>query len=88
MDIGTFEEEIKRFGRIVEKLRGRQTVTIFDGQDRTFYRFRLNPNEKSVCWIQEASLDRNNWVNQYPFCSLRGVLRRVYDNKVKNNIDD
>ena len=86
--IGSFEEEVKRMGHIVQKLREGRRVTIFDGGGKTFYRFRLNPSEKRVFWIKEVSLDERNWVIQNTFFSLRNVMQNIYNNKVKNNIND
>lgn len=86
--IGTFETEVKRMRDVVQKLRQGRRVTIFDGTTKTFYRFRLNPSEKRVFWIKEASLDQHNWVIQSTYFSLRNVMQNIYNNKVKNNIND
>lgn len=87
-NIGTFESELKRLGHVVRKLREGRRVIIFDGTTKTFYRFRLNPSEKRVFWIKEASLDKRNWVIQNTFFSLKYVMQNIYNNKVKNNIND
>jgi len=87
-EIQSFEIEVKRMDHIVQKLREGRRVTIFDGTTKTFYRFRLNPSEKRIFWIKEASLDQRNWVIQTTFFSLRYVMQNIYNNKVKNNIND
>ena len=83
-----FEQEVKRMVNTVQKLREGRRTTIFDGSTNTFYRFRINPSEKRIFWIREASLDQRNWVTQNVYLRLRDVLKLVYDNKVKNNIND
>jgi hypothetical protein len=88
IQIESFEIEVKRMGNTVQKLREGRRVTIFDGSTKTFYRFRLNPSEKRVFWIQEASLDQRNWVIQNIYLSLKDVMRNIYNNKVRNNIND
>lgn len=87
-EIQPFEIEVKRMGNTVQKLREGRRVTIFDGSTKTFYRFRLNPSEKRVFWIQEASLDQRNWVIHNIYLSLKDVMRNIYNNKVRNNIND
>jgi hypothetical protein len=88
IQIESFEIEVKRMGHLVQKLREGRRVTIFDGTSKTFYRFRLNPSEKRVFWIKEASLDQRNWVIQNTFFSLRNVMQNIYNNKIKNNLND
>lgn len=83
-----FEQEVKRMGHLVQKLREGRRSTIFDGSTKTFYRFRINPSEKRLFWLREASLDQRNWVTQNVYLRLRDVLKCVYDNKVRNNIND
>lgn len=87
-EIQPFEIEVKRMGHLVQTFREGRRVTIFDGSTKTFYRFRLNPSEKRVFWIQEASLDQRNWVIQNIYLSLKDVMRNIYNNKVRNNIND
>lgn len=88
IQIEPFEIEVKRMGNTVQKLREGRRVTIFDGSTKTFYRFRLNPSEKRIFWIQEASLDQRNWVIQNIYLSLSDVMRNIYNNKVRNKIND
>ena len=83
-----FEQEVKRMISVFDKLRNHQRVIIFDGSTKTFYRFRINPSERRLFWLREASLDQRNWVTQNVYLRLRDVLKFVYDNKVKNNIND
>jgi hypothetical protein len=87
-EIQPFETEVKRMGHLVQKLRESRKVTIFDGSTKTFYRFRLDRTEKRVYWIKEASLDQRNWIKQIYYLSLKGVMKEIYRNKVRNNIDD
>lgn len=86
--IESFEIEVKRMGHLVQKLREGRRVRIFDGSTNVFYRFRLDPSQKRVYWIKEASLDQMEWVQQEYFLSLKGVMKEIYRNKVRNNIND
>lgn len=84
----SFEVEVKRMSSAYEKLRHHRRLTIYDGSTKTFYRFRINPSERRLYWIEEASLDQRNWVSQHTHRRLRDVFIRIYDNKVKNHIND
>jgi len=86
--IEPFEVEVKRMKHVFETLRNHRRLTIYDGSRKTFYRYRINPSERRLFWMQEASLDQRNWVTQHTYFSLRDVLKCVYDNKVRNNIND
>jgi hypothetical protein len=87
-EIGTFKQEVKRFGHIVKKLRNRKTVTIYDRSCNTFYRFVLDRREKRIFWKRDASKDQRNWVNQIKYLRLDGVLQLIYENKVRNKLND
>jgi hypothetical protein len=88
ISIGTFEDEVKRMGHIIEQLRTFKKIIMFDRSNKTFYRYRINPTEKRLYWMQEASLDQRNWITQHEYFSLKDVLKCVYNNKIKNNIND
>lgn len=84
----SFEVEVKRMKHVFETLRNHRRLTIYDGSTKTFYRFRINPSERRLFWIEEASLDQRNWVTQHTHRRFRDVLKLIYDNKVRNNIND
>lgn len=83
-----FKTEVKRMGETVKTLRDRRSVTMFDRSRKTFHRFRINQFEDRLYWMQEASLDRRNWVEQHSYLSLSNVMRKIYNNKVNNGLND
>jgi hypothetical protein len=61
----------------IKTLRDRQPVTFFKKIDgyaqKIFIRFRLNKEEKFICWQMFYSLDRKNWNEQNRYMSLKDI---------------
>lgn len=82
-----FTNALTHYSQTVSKLRNREVVTYFNSHSNTFYRFRINPDEKQLFWMKEASLDKRNWVCQNHFLGLKDVLIMIYNIKINNHLD-
>ena len=59
---------------VIGKLRRREPVKLFDRSNKVFHHIQINSKAKSICWMRYISKDRQNWILQNEYLSLREVL--------------
>ena len=55
------------------RLRNGKNLIFFDRIERMFVGFKLNKNEKNICWKRLVSKDQRNWISWNEFLSLKDV---------------
>jgi hypothetical protein len=55
------------------RLRNGKNLIFFDRIERIFVGFKLNTNEKHICWKRLVSKDKRNWVVWNEYLSLKDV---------------
>lgn len=67
------------------RLRNGNDLILFDRIEKMFVGFKLNKNEKMICWKRMVSKDRRNWVCWNEFLSLKDVNNIINELKNKTN---
>jgi hypothetical protein len=65
---------MKNKDKIVTDLRNRMTKTFWDSQEKMFVRFRINREEKRICWMRQVSIDRRRWIDWNCYLKLSEVI--------------
>ena len=84
----TLLSDIRMYSETVSKLRNRMVLTYFESPTKVFYRFRINPDEKRVFWMKEASLDRRNWIAQNHFLGIKDVIFEIIKIRRNNQLNE
>jgi hypothetical protein len=66
------------------KLRSGKDLILFDKIEKLYVGFKLNTNEKMVCWKRLISEDKRNWVCWNEYLSLKDVDGIINDLKTKS----
>ena len=66
-------------------LRNSKDLILFDRIEKMFVGFKLNTNEKMICWKRLVSKDRRNWVCWNEYLSLKDVNNIINELKTKTN---
>ncbi len=67
------------------RLRNRYDLILFDRVEKLYVGFKLNANEKMICWKRMVSKDRKNWVCWNEYLSLKDVNGIINELKNKTN---
>ena len=67
------------------RLRNGKDLILFDRIEKMFVGFKLNTNEKMICWKRMVSKDRRNWVCWNEYLSLKDVDGIINELKSKRN---
>ena len=65
------------------KLRNGKDLILFDRIEKMFVGFKLNTNEKMICWKRLVSKDKNNWIVWNEYLSLKEVDAIITELKTK-----
>lgn len=68
---------MKNKDKIIRDLRNRITKTFWDEKEKMFVRFRINREEKRICWIRQVSIDRKRWIDWNSYLTLREVISSI-----------
>ena len=66
-------------------LRNGENLILFDRIEKMFVGFKLNTNEKMICWKRFVSRDRRNWICWNEYLSLKDVDGIINELKTKKN---
>ena len=66
-------------------LRNSKDLILFDRIEKLHVGFKLNTNERMICWKRLVSKDRRNWVCWNEYLSLKDVDGIVNELKTKTN---
>ena len=69
---------------LINKLRHRQLVTVFDHKEKMFTRLKINTKESFVCFQRFVSKDKRNWIEWNKNLSLKDC-KQILDNIKTNN---
>ena len=67
------------------RLRNGKDLILFDRIEQIYVGFKLNTNEKMICWKRMVSKDRRNWVCWNEYLSLKDVDGIINELKTKTN---
>ena len=67
------------------RLRNGNDLILFDRIEQMYVGFKLNTNEKMVCWKRLVSKDKRNWVCWNEYLSLNDVDGIINKLKSKTN---
>ncbi len=66
-------------------LRNGENLILFDRIEKMFVGFKLNTNEKMICWKRMVSKDHRNWICWNEYLSLKDVDGIINELKSKTN---
>ena len=66
-------------------LRNGKDLILFDRIEKLYFGFKLNTNEKLICWKRLVSKDRKNWIVWNEYLSLNDVDGIINELKSKTN---
>ena len=66
-------------------LRNGKDLILFDRIEKMFVGFKINTNEKMVCWKRLVSKDKRNWIVWNEYISLKDVDGIINELKSKTN---
>jgi hypothetical protein len=64
-------------------LRNGKDLILFDRIEKMFVGFKLNSNEKMICWKRLVSKDKHNWIVWNEYLSLKDVDAIITELKTK-----
>ena len=64
-------------------LRSGKDLILFDRVERMYIGFKLNSNEKNICWKRLVSKDKRNWIVWNEYLSLKEVNAIINELKSK-----
>ena len=64
-------------------LRSGKEIILFDRVERMYIGFKLNSNEKYICWKRLVSKDKRNWIVWNEYLSLKEVNAIINELKSK-----
>jgi hypothetical protein len=64
------------------KLRNKQTLNLFDRENKLFVKIQLNKKTKNICWQRFVSADKKNWINWNEYLSLKDISNII--DKIKH----
>ena len=67
----------------LNKLRNGKDLILFDRTEKMFVGFKLNSNEKIICWKRLVSKDKRNWIVWNEYLSLKEVDAIITELKTK-----
>ena len=67
------------------RLRNGNDLILFDRIEKMYVGFKLNTNEKMICWKRLVSKDRRNWIVWNEYLSLKDVDGIINELKTKKN---
>ena len=67
------------------RLRNGKDLILFDRVEKLYVGFKLNANEKMICWKRLVSKDRRNWIVWNEYLSLKDVDGIINELKTKTN---
>ena len=67
------------------RLRNGNDLILFDRIEKMYVGFKLNTNEKMICWKRIVSKDHRNWVCWNEYLSLKDVDGIINELKTKTN---
>jgi hypothetical protein len=65
------------------RLRNGKDLILFDRIERMYVGFKLNSNEKMICWKRLVSKDKRNWIVWNEYLSLKEVDAIITELKTK-----
>lgn len=71
--------------RNLVRLRNGKDLILFDRIEKLYVGFKLNANEKMICWKRLVSKDKRNWIVWNEYLSLKDVDGIINDLKNKTN---
>lgn len=69
--------------RRVNKLRNRESVTLWDSSQKLFIRIQLNKSDNRICWQRFVSTNRRNWTKWNDYLRLKDVVS-IWDSVILN----
>ena len=75
---------MSRIPKIINKLRNRESLKLFDNKNKYFVRIQLNKKSKFICWERWVSKDRNNWIKHNEYLSLKDIIQILGYKRTRN----